>query len=267
MSRRAWLFVLAAGVALAALGQLDALGPVAAASVTVLSSVGLALLAHGGVPLATEAAAMGASGALAYEAARPVMPLAASGLLLVFVFGTRAMRARSWRELAFHLGAAFVSGVAASWVAEAHQGQELGLWMVAITVASLLASIPWLLPADAARGFALRRLASRARGPLRVRLLRAVVAHGRLADVELSRPVQRRVDRAFDQLARRVERDLERELRPSPSCVAVVDQLLRVARAAALRDRLLQRLDDDDESLASERDALEAEVAGLSELA
>ena len=52
----------------------------------------LALLAHGGTSLATEAVAFGASGALAYEAVRPYLPLVAMGLLLAAIFGTRAMR-------------------------------------------------------------------------------------------------------------------------------------------------------------------------------
>lgn len=161
---RAFLFVGLAGLALALLGQLDALGPITAAGITVASSVGLALIAHGGAPLAGEAVAFGASGAVAYEATRSYVPLIASGLLLTFVFGTRAMRSRTWRELGFHLALAFASGVAASWVARANAGLEASLWMTAIMVASLLASAPWIVPNDAPRTFALRRLASRARG-------------------------------------------------------------------------------------------------------
>lgn len=266
MRGRAWLFVAAAGVVLALLGQLDSLTPLAAAAVTVSSSLALALLAHGGIPLATEAVAMGASGALAYEAARPYLPLVASGLLLAFVFGTRAMRSKSWRELAFHVGVAFVGGVAASWVAHAHRGVEVTLWLVAITVAALLASIPWLLPADPARGFALRRLAARSRGPLRIRLLRAVAVHGRLGEAELPRRLQRRIDRAFDEVARRAEHRLEHPNASDAALIEGVDQLARVERAARARTELLDGLERTSE-LASDSDELEAEVAALSEVA
>lgn len=264
MRGRAWLFVGAAGLALALLGQLDGLGPVAAAAVTVASSVGLALIAHGGVPLASEAIAFGASGALAYEASRPIFPLLASGLLLAFVFGTRAMRSRTWRELCFHVGVAFFAGVSASWVARANEGMDMTLWLVALGVAALLASIPWLLPAGAARGFALRRLAGRARGAMRVRLLRAVCAHDELRELELPRAVERRLDRAFDDVTKQAERLLERTTGSDVRLVEAVDQLTRVARAARTREALLEQLDRG--SLDGETEALEAEVAALLEL-
>lgn len=266
MRTRGWLFVGAAGLVLALLGQVDVLPPVAAAALTVASSVGLAVLAHGGPALATEAIAFGASGALAYEASRSYVPLVASGLLLAFVFGTRAMRSRSWRELGFHVAVAFIAGVLASWVAHENRGLETSLWLIAVVVAALLASIPWILPADAARTFALRRLAGRARGALRWRLLRAVVAHRRVAEVELSRGMRRRVERAFDELRRRAEHRLDRGLldRLDVDVACAVDQLVRVARAARSREELLEGLTASD--LASDSDALEAEVAALAEL-
>jgi hypothetical protein len=268
MRGRAWIFVGAAGLVLALLGQVDALSPVAGAAVTVLSSVALALLAHGGPALASEAVAFGAGGALAYEGMRSYLPLVASGLLLTFVFGTRAMRSRSWRELSFHLGVAFVGGVGASWVARANAGLETSLWMVAVVVAALLASVPWIVPADAPRTFALRKLASRARGPLRWRLLRAVVAHRRLADLELPGRLRRRIERGFDELRDKCERRFDRRVldRVDPDLERSVDQLVRVARAAACRDALLEGLEDSARQLAADGDALEAEVAALSEL-
>jgi len=262
---RAFLFVGAAGLGVALLSQIDALGPVAAAGVTVGTSVVLALLAHGGVPLAAEAVAFGASGAFAYEATRSTVPLVASGLLLTFVFGTRAMRSKSWRELVFHLVAAFAGGVSASWVTRANAGLETTLWMVAIVVAALLASMPWIVPSDAPRTFALRRAASRARGALRVRLLRAVITHRRLCELDLPRPLRQRVERAFDDVIRRAERRLDRE--PTGGLDRTVDQLVRVERAARQREELLCTLDSGSTRIDSDRDALEAEVAALVELA
>lgn len=259
---RAWIFVGAAGLALALLGQVDALSPLAAAGITVASSVALALLAHGGVPLATEAVAFGASGALAYEATRAYLPLVASGLLLVFVFGSRAMRSRTWRELGFHLSVAFAGGVAASWVARANAGLETTLFLTAIVVAALLSSLPWIVPSDAPRTFALRRVAGRAHGPRRVRLLRAVVAHRRLRELDLPRDLRRRVERSFDDVIRRAEHRADREV--GGDIERSVDQLVRVARAARIREELLVSMTS--EGLEDESDALEAEVAALAEL-
>lgn len=261
---RAFLFVGLAGLALALLGQLDALGPITAAGITVASSVGLALIAHGGAPLAGEAVAFGASGAVAYEATRSYVPLIASGLLLTFVFGTRAMRSRTWRELGFHLALAFASGVAASWVARANAGLEASLWMTAIMVASLLASAPWIVPNDAPRTFALRRLASRARGATKLRLLRAVVAHRRLGELELPRALRRSVERAFDDVIRRAERRLDGE--GGGAVERTIEQLVRVERAARSREALIGELDEGSERLAADGDALEAEIAALVEL-
>lgn len=259
---RAWIFVGAAGLALALLGQADFLSPVAAAGVTVASSIALALLAHGGVPLATEAVAFGASGALAYEATHPYLPLVASGLLLTFVFGSRAMRSRTWRELGFHLGVAFVSGVSASWVAHVNEGLETTLWMTAIAVAALLSSLPWIVPTDAPRTFALRRAAARARGPQRVRLLRAVIAHRRLRDLDLPSKLRRRVERSFDEVIRRAEQRIGREA--SGDVKLSIDQLVRVARAARAREDLLAGMSPD--ALEQDSDHLEAEVEALAEL-
>lgn len=267
MRGRAWIFVGGAGLALALLGQADFLSPVLAAAITVGSTVVLALLAHGGLPLASEAVAMGAGGALAYEATRAYIPLLASGLLLAFVFGTRAMRSRNVRELVFHVGLAFAGGIAASWVTRANQGLEVTLWLTAITVAALLASIPWLVPTDAPRTFALRRVASRARGPLRFSLLRAVVAHRALMEIELPQKLRRRVERTFDDVIRRAERCLERDGRRDDELGRIISQLQRVSRAAGSRDALLDGLESSAaRGLAAESDALEAEVAALVEL-
>ena len=265
---RPWIFVGAAGLVLAVLGELDALSPVAAAAVTVVSSVGLAMLAHGGSSLGTEAVAFGASGALAYEAMRPYVPLVASGLLLTFVFGTRAMRSRTARELVVHLGAAFAGGAAAAWVTRANQGLETSLWMVAVVMAALLASVPWLVPADAPRTFALRRLASRARGPLRWRLLRAVVSHRTLADLDLPDRLRTRIERSFDRLRHECERRFERRAvdRVDAHLERSVAQLVRVARAARAKEALLDTLDDPTAQLAADGDQLEAEVAALGEV-
>lgn len=266
---RAWIFVGAAGLALALLGQVDLLHPVAAAAVTVASSVALALLAHGGAPLATEAVAFGASGALAYEGARSYVPLVASGLLLAFVFGTRAMRSKTWRELVLHVAVAFAGGFAASWVARANAGLEVTLWMTAVVVAALLASVPWIVPTDAPRTFALRRLAWRAKGPLRWRILRAVVVHRRLGDAELAPRLRRRVERSFDDLIARCERRLDRRASETidASVASAVGQLTRVARAATSRELLLEGIERSGSELTADSEALEAEVAALSELA
>ncbi len=268
--QRAWAFVGASGVVFAVLGQLDVLPPLAAAAIAVGSSVGLALLAHGGTALASEAVAFGAGGALAYEAARPYLPLVATGLLLTFVFGTRAMRARNWRELLFHLSVAFIAGIAASWVARLPQGTDVTLWLTAVTVAAVLASVPWLLPSEGPRAFALRRLAARAQGPLRSRLLRGVVIAQRMGELPapLPRPLRKRVTRAFDEVIAIAERRLEGRGAAvmEQELARTVDHLTRIVRAAGRRAALLDCLDGDTSALRTEQEALEAEVAALVEL-
>lgn len=266
--RRAWAFVGVAGVVFGGLAHLDVLPPALAAGLTVVSSVALALLAHGGGTLATEAVALGAGGALAYEASRPYLPLVASGLLLTFVFGTRAMRSQSWRELALHLGLAFIGGAAASWVRDAHDRMEVTLWLIAVTVAAVLASIPWLLPSEGPRAFALRRAAARAQGPLRTRLLRASVLARKLAELPLPRRLHKRVMRALDEVLALAERRLEGRgsaLMEAELARSVV-HLGRIARAASRKAALVEGMHADAGALRAEQEGLEAEVAALTEL-
>ena len=267
MRKGAWIFVGVAALALHGLARFELLDPFGAAAVTLASSVAMALVAHGGTALGAEAIALGAGGALGYEAVRPYFPLVAMGILLAFVFATRAMRSRGWRELGFHLASAFAGGVAASWVAHTMRGHDTIIWSSALLVGALLSSIPWILPADAPRTFALRRLAARTRGTLRWRLLRAVVAHRRLAELELPRNLRRRVDASLDSLCARVERRLDRRVvdRPGPEIIATIDQLVRIARAATSRDVGLERLEASASPLGTDTDALEAEVAALAE--
>ncbi|MCZ7681885.1 MAG: hypothetical protein M5U28_25065 [Sandaracinaceae bacterium] len=163
-----------------------------------------------------------------------MLPLLASGLLLTFVFGTRAMRARSWRELGLHLGLAFVAGVAASWVVRAEDRTEVALWLAAVTIAALLSSVPWLVPTDAPRVVALRRLASRARGSLRARLLRAAAVARRLSRAgSLSRADEAIVQRTFEQVLAIAERRVE-----GRGSAAIEDELSRcIERLAQIARR------------------------------
>ena len=112
----------------------------------------------------------------------------------------------------------------------------------------------------------MRRLAARARGPVRLHLLRAVAVHAQLRELELPRKLQRRIDRAFDEVARRAERGLEHAQSADEQLADGVSQLTRVARAARAREKLIDGLSST-RGLAVETDALEAEVAALAELA
>ncbi|MEZ4337633.1 MAG: hypothetical protein R3B82_13525 [Sandaracinaceae bacterium] len=248
---RAFVFVGAAGLVLAVLGQLEALGPVASAGITVASTVMLALIAHGGVPLATEAVAFGASGAVAYEATRSYVPLVASGLLLTFVFGTRAMRSRTWRELAFHLGLAFASGVAASWVARANAGLEVTLWMTAIMVAA---------PSRPRRGW----FRATPRGPSRCAASPVAPAGraagdccerwSRTASCAISKPRPAPPPRRA-RLRRRHPPNRAAPRREGAAGQRTIDQLVRVARAAKACEELLGQLDESSERLAADGEA------------
>jgi hypothetical protein len=173
--RRALGVLGAVGLLLAVFAQVD-VPPGRLADALILSSTAvLVLVGHPSASHAAELSAFGVDGAAAYQASRPVLPLVASALLLTFVFGTRATRSRSWRELAFHLGMAFAAGAAAACVSRTETPAQVALWLLALTSAAVLAGIPWLVPHDSWRSLALRRLAACARGPLRWRLLRAVV--------------------------------------------------------------------------------------------
>ncbi len=235
--RSAWALVGAAGLACALAAEVDLQGQALASAAAIAGALLAATLA-GGAAAATEAAALGGDGALALEAARPMLPLIASGLLLTFVFGTRAMRARSWRELGLHLGLAFVAGVAASWVVRAEDRTEVALWLAAVTIAALLSSVPWLVPTDPPRALALRRLAARARGPLRARLLRAAALARRLArQGALPRAEEALVRRAFEQVLEIAERRVEGRGSPAleDELSHAVERLAQIARGAGAR--------------------------------
>ncbi|MGF1470012.1 MAG: hypothetical protein ACFCGT_28160 [Sandaracinaceae bacterium] len=272
-----WCFAALAGAGLTLLLGLDAVvaagaswGPTLAAALAVLTSVGLAVTAHGGLTLLPHAVAFGAAGALVYEAVRPTLPLVAAGLLLAAVFGTRAMRARSFPEVGLHVAAAFVSGVAAAGVILAHQGAERLTFLVAVVVAGLLSSVPWLVPADRPRPFALRRAASRLRAPLRFALLRAAASEQRIQDLEppIPRPVRRRVDAETRELLRLAE-DLADGGAPASRGArirALARELSRLGRLAGTQRELVEDLDRTGRPLAGASADLEVEVAALAEM-
>jgi hypothetical protein len=178
------------------------------------------------------------------------------------------MRSKSWRELALHLGLAFGAGTAASWVRDAHDQTEISLWLVAVTVAAVLASVPWLLPSEGPRAYALRRVAARAQGPLRVRLLRAAVLARKLAELPLPRRLKKRVMGALDEVIALAERRLERRgsALMEAELARSVDHLGRIARAASRKAALVEGMHADAGALRTEQEALEAEVAALIEL-
>ena len=81
--------------------------------------------------------------------------------------------------------------------------------------------------------------------------------------------MRRRIEAGFDALLSRVERRVEAGRRDTVTSDvrARVDVLWRVARAAQAREALIDALEGPDAVLASESDALEAEVEALAELA
>lgn len=228
--RRAWALLAAAGVLCAAAGQLELPPRALASGLRLASTLVVAVLTRSGLGSALDVTSLAEGGALAYEAAQPLLPLVASGLLLTFVFGARAMRSSSWRELVLHLAIAFVGGVAASWVVRADDRGDVALWLVAIIVAALLSSVPWLLPRDGARVRALVLLAARANGPLRMRLLRAAAAARRLGRAPSLPPDARRdLDEVLAIATRRIEGRGSRAIEQDLS--RAVDRLSRIARA------------------------------------
>lgn len=262
MRAPAWGFALAAAGAFAAFDLVRGGDPLLAAAAVVGASVVLALLAHGGRLFAGEAVIAGALAALVLEALAPWLPLVAGGAWLALLYGTRAARARRLSERALHISVAFLAGVAATWVVSAYTATSVAA--VALGVGALLAAAPQLLPADHVGRFALRRQAARARGPLRVLLLRAVVAHRTLHALELPRALRRRVATAFAELRVRAERLLARDQRDDRELRLAVARLLRLARAARAKEELLDGLSPT--ALDADPEGLETEVEVLTRL-
>lgn len=169
--------------------------------------------------------------------------------------------------LSARLALPLAAGAAAGRLREAYAGESAAVFAVATAVAALVSALPFVLAVEAPRTFALRRLSARARGPLRVRLLRAVALHRRVERLDLPSRTQRRIERGFEELAVRLERRLDRSAsRADPALQQAVDQLERWVRAVRSRDALLDGLELSASPVSTDSEALEAEVAALAAL-
>lgn len=261
------------GAAFAVAPALDGLGlpPVAAALATVGLGVLLAVVLAGApTPLAVGG---GALGALAHAALAPLSVALAGATLVAAAHAGRVARARSVAGAAAMATGAFFGGGAGAWVAWAFREADLGVRAAALLVAALLAAAPLLVSVDDGVATRLRALAGRASGALRRKLLRAVVLRRRAERTRdaLSRPVRRRLDRAYRALTAAAAARLAGPTPAAAELDARVDAYVRsLARAdrAAGRARALSECVDDlvlaELELAS--DDLEARADALAEV-
>jgi hypothetical protein len=245
---------------------------------TGLASIALALLTAAiAVGIAASpsplAIGMGALGALAYAALRPSVPIVAAAVLALSVGTARAMRARDLARIVTQLAVATTSGAAAAWVVLRFEGADLGTRTVALAVAALVASAPFAMQVEDPRTHALLRLAASARGPLRVRLLRAAALRRRTIDgpMPVGRSERGALERAFRTVARLGEARAEAGAVEHPAIDralgANVDAIARLSRA--LRSRWISGeaiAGHEAKDVAAAGDRVAAEAAALDEI-
>lgn len=253
----------------------DAVRPLVGAGVgsSMVLAVGGSVIAAALGGATPAAVGLGASGALAYVALRPSLPLAAAALLAMLAYGARAVRARDAAAAVVHLALASLAGAASAWVLLRHGGADPITRSAAVVVATLLVSAPFALHVEDPRVVLLARLARSARGPARARLLRAAALRRRSIEgaLPLARTDRRRMERAFDAIARLAEARIELGVADARALdralAAHVGALARWTRAVRARWTSVQALSAGSVELAGATDAATAEAAALDELA
>ena len=246
------------------------LSPVLGAALTVLSVVVLAVALSGAAtPISV---GLGALGALAFSALAPLSVAFAGGVLIASAYGERTLRARTFVWQVLMATTAFLAGGVAMWIAWAWAEYDLTMRVAALCVAALVAASPLLFTVDDRVAWRLRHLASRAAGPLRMRLLRAVVLRRRYegASFSLSRPAHKRVTRAFRSLTGAASARIDAS---GPATVldrrvtAYVTALGRACRAAERAHALSTGIDDAVlPELELDKEDLEARAEALAEM-
>ncbi|MDH5491211.1 MAG: hypothetical protein OEY14_04605, partial [Myxococcales bacterium] len=252
------------------LGLDPVLGAVAAVGAATLLST---LLAH---RLSPEALGLGAAGALVHALLTQagLSPALAMGALLTFVFGARAARSRTIPIHLLSLALTFGCGAVAFVIVSGFGSAELSTAIAATLTATVLSTVPLALPGDDPLAFELRELARGTHGPLRMRMLRALVLRRRFAEISelLGARARSRMERAFEAMLQ-VARARAASRRSGP--IALLDKRLseylrRLRRAvgAALATRAyLEGMDDAAlAGLRVEQDDLESAASALVEL-
>jgi hypothetical protein len=263
--------VLFLGSALVAAPMLEFLGPAEAAGVSIIVGVVLAGLASEAFsPLSI---ALGALGAVAFNALAPYSPELAGGVLVTSALGARALRARTARWRGLHVLGALLSGCAAAAIANYYSQASFSIQAAAALVAGLVAAASILVPADDSIAYALVHLSGESPEPSRTELLRAAFLRRRVGEAPegLSRMALKRLDRAWMTLVDAARGRLE----ATGATAEVLDKRIRAHVDAlerlytAANERIARAAGLTDEALAAARmegEALQAEVAALTEV-
>ncbi len=179
---------------------LETIAPEASALILVTLAVGLASVIGGAAtPVAT---ASGALGALASVALSPLSVVAALAALALGVWAPRALRTRGgWRGLLVQAAVVASSTAVAAWLVAFHEFAGLGVRTIAVVIAVIVASAPWLLVVDDRLAVALAALSRQSRGTTRWRLDRAATLRREIVRQRARRSQpqaeHRRLDAAF----------------------------------------------------------------------
>lgn len=179
------------------------LGPIASSLGLVWMSVMLAIFVSGRVqPLAVAGGALGAfmSGVLA-----PLSPAAAGALLVAATFGERTTRVRSRNGRAIHVLLAFVGGALAGTLSVAFTTSAIPIFIVSVVVASVLASLPFLVDADDPVAHALEEASKDVSEPAKKSLLDGAELRRSAIDVPLDTQTQARVRKTWQSLLKLAE--------------------------------------------------------------
>ncbi len=265
--------ILGAALVLAGAPLVSSLDALPSGIVTVLAGALVASIITGIISPLTQVC--GALVAACHALVWPLTPIIASGLMFALLHTGRAARAPGGKKAVLaQLAVAVLSGGAAAWVVLFHQTAPWHLLLVAVTVASLIASTPLLFPVDDHLTSVLRGLARRAAGTLRWRLERAASLRRRMCEQKgtLPKAEAERLDTAFRSLIRLAQVRLE----SSASTAEVLDE--SIAEHLPALERGLSAIDrrtafktglenGSAEELEREAEEIEAEAMALAEVA
>lgn len=259
------------GAALLAAPWSDTLEAPLVAVVAIAVGVSLSgLVSHRFDPLSVS---LGALGALAHTALAPQSGELAGGAFLAFVYGPRALRARTATTTMVHMLVSLVSGYVSAAIALRYAHASFVVQIAALVVSGLVASVSVLVPVDDPIAHALSQASRELSEPTRS-LLQTAVELRRRADTtheSLSRTARRRLEHVW----RTLLNTATARLHTTPTAAPLLDERLRalvhalerVYRACEERTARIAGLDDHALTAARlEGERLEAEVAALEEL-
>lgn len=216
-------FVVAAGALFALLPFVDRFGTVPAALATVWLGMLLAVFASGSIR--SLAIAGGAVGAFASGVLSPA-PTAAFAALVLFAFAERTLRVRSIAARWAHLALALVGGAAGGALVSAYVTATPSVFVVAVSMAAVLAALPLLIDADDPIAHALDQASALVSGPVQRALSSGAELRRNAETVSLDRDTAARVRTTWQSLVRLAEARIRLE-RTRPQA------LLRIARQIA----------------------------------